>query len=86
MGSFAYSENPKRFWLCCNLGDVDGGWTLRTSLVDLEADGVANHKRLELNTNYLLLVEEEILLTSFDGDESKLLISKDSFDDSCHCV
>lgn len=80
-GSFELSEKSEKLG---GFGDVDGGWTLRASLVDLEAYGVANCERLELNTNYLLLVKEEILLTSFDGDESKLLISKNSFDNSCH--
>jgi len=65
-------------------GYVDGGWALGTSFVNLEADDIANLKIIELHANYLLLVEEKILLPSFDGDESKLFVRKNGLDCSCH--
>src|SRR3989344_5690488 len=69
---------------CLSAGYVDGGWALGTSFINLKTDDIANLKIVELHTNYLLLVEEKILLSSFDGDESKLFVRKDSFDCFCH--
>ncbi len=70
------------------LGNPRDLYGLRTlvALLNLELQGVALLEVIERRIHQLVGVEEEVLLLSFDFDESEALIGETSYDAFLHVV